>query len=202
MVEAALSTVRSTSWPRASIVFSAAVASVLLAYCHGMGRRSWSEEVRLDDGRTLEIDRYVKFDSSNSLAGDSFSSKDLKSTLVFKGNNAISPEWDIPLVPIVLYADVTASEWVIVATTSNCDTWAERGSPRPPYWEYRLKGERWTQVPVSKTSYGRKTNLFFDYEGGVPRQQLTAAFKDYILSNRNFGKKWRSVDETYETNCG
>jgi hypothetical protein len=199
-----VSAVGSTSeWRRASIVFGAALAAVLFVYCHSMGRRSWSEEVQLSDGRTVEIDRYVKFDSSNSLAGDAFSSTDVVSTLRLKTDKSSSiPTWEVPLVPIVLYFDETTHEWVIVATTGSCETWAQRGSPNPPYWEYRLKNRSWTQVRVSDSSYGRKTNLFFDYEQGVPSQRLTMESKEFILSHNNFGESWRSVVAGFDSNCG
>jgi hypothetical protein len=124
----------------------------------GHAVRDWSEDVELDDGRTVLIERHVEFDSSNSLAGDAYSSRERQSRIMFRGDLSDLPPWEIPLMPQVLYQDAATSEWVVVATTSNCDTWRARHEPQPKYWEFRLRGSTWVESSVSAGSFGRSIN--------------------------------------------
>jgi hypothetical protein len=57
------------------------VALVPVGGCAGVVDRSWSEEVELEGGQVITIDRYVKFQESSSIAGDVHSSVDLESSL-------------------------------------------------------------------------------------------------------------------------
>jgi len=170
--------------------------------CTGYVERKWSEEVVLDDGSIIVVDRYVKFQESNSPAGDAYNSTNIKGTLAFTGKQAELPKWDVPLTPIVLYRDVQPEEWVIVATTSNCDTWYERGRPEPPYWEFRLRNGKWTTSQLSDTSIGRKTNLFFGYEPNLPAKRIGVELKTQILANNDFAAKYRSVVADLKSRCG
>jgi hypothetical protein len=173
-----------------------------LSGCAGEVERRWSEEVELDGGKSIVIDRYVKFSQSNSLAGDAYSSTDFESKLVFKDELTALPSWDIALVPIVLDQDPETHEWVIVATTSNCDTWYEKGGPVPPYWEYRLSGDRWIpQKKLSEASIGRKTNRFFNYEPDLPARRLSRQLKAEILRKNDFAKKYLSVVGDMKRTC-
>lgn len=115
----------------------------------------WTEDVRPDDGSVITIKRYVRFETSNSWAGDVPAAHDRRATLRFTEALSDLPEWDVPLMPMVLYQDGPTKEWVIVARTNSCERWLARGGPFPPYWEYRLRGDQWRRVPLSDTSKGR-----------------------------------------------
>lgn len=170
--------------------------------CTGVIERRWSEEVELDDGKVIIIDRYVKFQESNSLSGDAYNATDLEVTLAFQGEHSSLASWKVPLVPVLLYRDNTQHEWVIVATTSNCDTWYEHGGPEPPYWEFRLQGENWVKSKLSEASIGRKTNLFFNYEPSLPARRITREIKTRILATKDFAKDYLSIRSGIKTNCG
>jgi hypothetical protein len=172
-----------------------------MAGCSSGDEEHWSEEVQLDDGSRIVIERDVKFATSNSMSGDAFSSTDLGSKLIFPKDLGAIPAWEGVLVPIVLYHDENSKEWVIVATTSNCSTWYEQGKPKPPYWEFRLKQNSWESVQLSKVSLDRKTNLFFNYEAGLPARKLTSETKDQILASKAFSDRWRSVSASVKTKC-
>ncbi len=169
------------------------LALLLTSGCTGEVERRWSEEVGLDDGSVIVVDRYAKFRESNSLAGDAYSSTELKSKLSFRGDLASLPPWEFPLVPLVLYRDTAAREWVVVATTHSCDVWAERGQPVPPYWEFRLKVREWIQTELAQVSIGRKTNLFFDYEPKLPASMLSRELKETITKNNDFAKDYLNI---------
>lgn len=178
------------------------IALFPMSGCAGEVERRWSEEVEIGDGKIIEVDRYVKFSESNSVSGDAYSSTARESTLNFKGEFAGVPTWSVPLVPILLYHDATTAQWVIVATTSNCDTWYERGGPVPPYWEYRLSADKWTQSPLSESSKGRKTNLFFDYEPDLPEKKISASLKRQVIQRNSFAKKYLSIEGGLKSRCG
>jgi hypothetical protein len=190
-----------TEMPR-RLLCAVLTAMVLAALegCSGIADRGWSEEVDLDDGQLLVIDRYVKFQSSHSIAGDAHSSTDLESTLAFPKSLGLAT-WSAPLVPILLYRDPAANEWVIVATTSNCDTWYLEGKPEPPYWEFRHQSGKWLRSRVSGASIGRKTNLFFDFRPSLPARKISRELKAYVLGSKDYAKKYLSVDATVTTNC-
>lgn len=47
---------------------------LVIAACGFLGeRRSWTENVQLDDGSVITVKRYVRFEESNSWAGDAYS---------------------------------------------------------------------------------------------------------------------------------
>ena len=186
---------------RASVQVTLLIAIALCCGCDGVKRRHWSEEVTLDDGHRIVIERFVKFQTSNALGGGAYGSTDLESTLRFRGELSELPAWDVPLVPLVLFKEHATNEWVVVATTGNCDTWYERGEPVPPYWEYRLRGGTWLLSVLSKDSVGRKSNLFFDYEPSDPRTVVTEKIKHRAIATNEFSPGYLSIRAEEKTNC-
>jgi hypothetical protein len=192
---------------RSSYSSNAVLGALLLCLlplngCAGEVDRSWSEEVALDGGKVITIDRHVKFRESNSFAGDAHNSTDIESTLSFTGDLYSLPAWKVALVPVLLYSNETTHEWVIVATTSNCDTWYQKGGPVPPYWEYRLTGGQWQESRLSEASLGRKTNLFFNYEPQLPTPTLTRPIKDKVIKSNAFAEKYLSIVAELKSKCG
>jgi hypothetical protein len=150
---------------RASYVAASAVVATLAA-CDSMGTstKHWTEDVTLDDGPTLAVERAVKYTESSAWGGGAYNATELSSTISFSGAQASMPTWSAPLEPMVLYRDATRNgQWVIVATTSTCAVWSDRGEPRPPYWEFRLGAKGWQEAPLSTSSHDRPTNLYLNY---------------------------------------
>jgi hypothetical protein len=162
--------------------------------------RDWSEEVELDDGDVVTIERHVEFAKSNSISGDSYSTSVRKSTLAIKGEGAALPIWDDVLLPLVLYRDHEAREWVLVASTTNCLTYVRRGRPMPTYWEFRLQGSSWVETALSPDSLERQTNLFFLYDDPVPKH-FTLASKA-SLSLARIAETYLSIRPDNTFNCG
>jgi hypothetical protein len=111
----------------------------------------------------ITIERYVRFKIENTWAGDVPSAIDQRASLSFTGDLEDLPTWSVALAPQVLYRDAQTNEWVIVASSDRCEAWYARGKPFPPYWEYRLVGQRWVERPLSESSMGLASNLFLDY---------------------------------------
>jgi hypothetical protein len=173
---------------------SVVVIAILSAACNllSSGDRTWSEEVALDDGSVITIDRHVEQFMSHALGGGAFSATETASTLTFRGDLAAIPRWGLPLMPLLLYRDPESAEWVIVATTTICEVWYARGMPKPHYWEFRLRGTEWVEVPLSETSYGRNTNLLFEYTEPLPAKHITLATKAQLQS-RDQSQRFRVV---------
>ena len=146
------------------------------------GDRTWSEEVALDDGSVITIDRHVEQLMSSSIGGGAFSGTETASTLAFRGDLAALPQWNVPLMPLLLYRDSESAEWVIVATSTTCEVWYRRGMPEGHYWEFRLRGAEWIEVPLSETSFGRRTNLLFEYTEPLPAKHITLSTKAWLHS--------------------
>lgn len=189
---------------RALLSIGALLAVAQLTACEttpGKVERRWSEEIALDGGEVITVDRLVEFQESNSLAGDAYSSTEINSMITFRGDLAKLPPWNVALTALVLYRDQPAEEWVIVATTNTCEVWYARGSPMAPYWEFRQKGDSWQEVPLSLTSHGRKTNLFFGYEKPLPAKMISRALKESIIVDNRIDRSYLEIDPSSKTNC-
>jgi hypothetical protein len=158
--------------------------SVLMAGCEsGPTSRNWSEDVLFEDGTGLVVERHVEFEVTDSFARDAPNLILYKSTLVIRDSGGPGFEWSRTLIPILLYPDMAAREWVLVASTVSCETWREHGRPTVPYWEFRLRPSGWTAVPLSSTSIGRRANLFVVFLEPLALNHLTIAQKAYLLRN-------------------
>jgi hypothetical protein len=174
---------------------------LLFGCAPGKESRKWSEEVDLGDGRLITIDRYVQFQASNSLAGDAYNATETRSTISFRSELSALPKWDVPLVPILLYQDASSGAWAIVATTSSCEVWSGRGSPQPPYWEFRLIEDRWQEAPISAKSFDQQSNLFFDYNGELPAKHITSSLTKHSRAEIGVGSKYKVISAGAKTNC-
>jgi hypothetical protein len=163
--------------------------------------RSWTEDVLLDDGTTILIKRYVKFNESDAWTGGAYNAVEWKSRIQFTGALADLPAWDQPFMALVLYKDGTTNEWVVVATTTSCERWSSRGRPSSPYWEYRLKDGQWTAVPLTVASNGHHTNLFINYHPTLNIAHITVTDKNTSLSDPMIYKPYLSIDANVVSNC-
>src|SRR5690606_29493899 len=114
--------------------------------------RQWAEEVELESGSTVNIERYVAFDATNAMGGGAYNAVETKATLKFTGELGSLPAWDFPRLALVLYRSKETGNWVVVSKTSSCQVWRREGKPRPPYWQSELIDGRWKQVELSQES--------------------------------------------------
>ena len=175
---------------------------LMIAACGFLSEsRSWTEDVQLDDGSMIVIKRYVRFETSNSWAGDVPVSSDRRATLRFTGDLSDLPTWDVPLIPMVLYQDASTKEWIIVARSNRCEVWIARGTPFPPYWEYHLTAGQWRQRALSDTSKGRPTNLLIDYLRENLPQHISVEHKKASFVDSNFTEAYRRVVPDIRRHC-
>jgi predicted small secreted protein len=184
------------------IPIAMAAVAVVLVGCNPFGptERQWTEDVLLDDGTTLKVRRTARFDEANALGGGAYSARETEATLAFTGRFAQLPAWSFPLLAIFLYRDVTRdNQWVIVASTTSCETWSGRGEPQPPYWEFRLGPQGWQEVPLSPTSINRTANLLAGYHAELPGKHITVI--DREKHDARASERYRIVRAQAKSNC-
>jgi hypothetical protein len=164
----------------------------------GDGTRQWSEDVAIADGEVVTIDRRVEFSTSGTF--DAVSTEVSLSTLTLREPLAMVPQWSVPLLPLVLYRDPQTSELVVVASTTNCDVWRNRGRPNPLYWEFRLRGG-WVETPVSASSFSRAANLLISYEGKLSAAHFTRAAKAHRNSDERIWPGYASIRTDAKSPC-
>lgn len=71
---------------------------------------------------------------------------------------------------MILDYDQAAGEFVIVSALTGCSAWWLSGKPKPPYFEYRLRGKRWERVPLTPNLIGRTANLLLQFSHADPPQ--------------------------------
>jgi hypothetical protein len=162
--------------------------------------RRWSEEVVLSDGSLIVVKRAVEVSESNSFAGDAYNAVEQDATLKFTGELGDLPVWNAALMAQVLYRDEETEEWVIVANSTSCEVYYERGEPRflflegrpqTNYFEFRLRKNGWAQVPISRASIGRPTNLLMAYND-IGLTRMSASKKRRLLAAES-AEQYRSV---------
>lgn len=135
------------------------VMGLMLGGC-GDPHMEWKEQVKLQSGEVIVVERTAKF-SENWVAGGGGGSINKGMTLqVVQPSKSDNPGvWDARFVPIVLDRDPETQEWFMVATFFHCDSWYELGRPRLPYTEYRFRNRRWVQQPLTQKWIGRDANV-------------------------------------------
>jgi hypothetical protein len=152
---------RRVLWSIRSGLIPALLGVVSACGSSGPEEKVWTEDVQLPDGRVITVARKELTSAHSSWSGDASLLEQLGSTISFTGDLATLPSWQQRLMALVLYQDSATSEWVIVASTLDCDVWERSGKPRPPYWEFRLSDSGWRDVSLSRSSIGLKSNLIF-----------------------------------------
>ena len=167
----------------------------------GPAHREWTEDVLLEDGKTIIVKRVVEFNETNSLSGDSYNAVETDASISFTGMLNDLPPWRQPLMALLLYLDGSTNEWVVVATTTSCEIWLVRGKPRPLYWEFRLRDGEWRDVPLSSSSIGRPVNLLHRYQNKLEKTHITIDDRKRLESNSTILRSFRSIVTDEKVNC-
>jgi hypothetical protein len=182
-----------------------ATATVLFMFISSKGShvRQWTEDVQLDGNDQIQIERTAEFRIAHKTWNGTIVSANMsQATIEFSGPLSQLPRWEDHLTPLVLYHDVKTQEWVIVATSFACETWAWRNKPNPPYWEYRATSDGWRETPLSTSSLNRQTNLFLHFRQRIPRQHVTIEYRKRLQHSRNTAKNYQSILPTWNRHCG
>ena len=156
------------------------VGTFLLSGCDKVDL-AWSEEVMLDDGRMMLVERTAKGKQFNELGGPKgWDQSEMSLTVVRtpKGVRA-PPPWRDAYVPVLLDYESSTHSWSLVATFYYCETWYQLGRPVPPYIQYRsTNGSAWTHVPLEERFVERRTNLLTGPSSDGEPELVTVADKE------------------------
>lgn len=121
---------------------------------------TWHEEVQLQTGEVIVIQRTAKF-SGNPMPGGGGESSNKEMTIEFKspGQPDNPARWRGLHVPMILDRDPDTHEWVIVAASYQCESWIDRGSPPSPYVTYRYREGKWMEHTLDSKWIGRDANV-------------------------------------------
>ena len=194
-----------TSRPRRRCM-AALLMGLMLGGC-GDPHMEWKEQVKLQSGEIIVVDRTAKF-SENWVAGGGGGSINRGMTLqVALPSKPDNPGvWDARFVPIIFDRDPDSHEWFVVATFFHCDSWYELGRPKLPYTEYRFRNGRWIQQPLTQKWIGRNSNVLpadpssrAAIDGSKPT--LTIERKQGILYTPEISPEYKGVVDKWSSGC-
>ncbi len=137
------------------------LASLILCGC-GKVQLKWVEEVRLQDGRVLVVQRTATGTPRSELGGPQ-SWEQTEMSIAFDqapAALALPPMWRAVYAPVLIDYDQTTRTWSLVVAFYRCETWYALGRPIPPYVEYQsIDGQPWQQVVFQERFIGRPANL-------------------------------------------
>jgi hypothetical protein len=120
---------------------------------------SWTEEVRLSDGRTIVVARAVGLRDDTTVGGPGEIAT-TRSQVRALEPPGLFPAWSAPLMVQLLDVSLASGEMVLIAHAYTCESWIAIG--RPPYSTrvmYVARGGRWEMQPLSQEFIGRKANM-------------------------------------------
>lgn len=182
-----------------------ALAALMLSAC-GDPRFEWREQVKLQDGQTILVERSAEF-SENWVAGGGGGSVNKGMSLRFV--QPLAPDapapWSAPYVPMLLDRDPQTQEWVLLATFFHCDSWVALGKPQLPYTEYRYRGSRWVQQPLGSRWIGRTANLLVADPSRksvmTDRNVLTIEAKQAIVEGSTMLPEYQRIVDHWSSGC-
>lgn len=131
----------------------------LAASCSQKPRAQWQEDVQLSDGRVVRIERVQQWDVTQPL-GSSKSYLAQSTKVSFAAGTAGPSAWTGGAeVPLLFDVDAASGEFLVVTYPEDCQLYYARGRPKPAYFEYRYRKDRWVPAALSAAALGREPNL-------------------------------------------
>ncbi len=183
-------------WPLAI-----AVSMILLVGC-GKVNLKWSEEVRLETGQVIVVQRTALGKKQGEIGGPGGWEPTEMTVDIPAPAAGINPppKWRSIYVPILLDYEESKDTWTVVSTFVYCTAWYDLGRPPLPYVEYQSqKGAAWVIVPLEERLIGRKTNMLTGpRSGGEPD---LVKLEDKETRNKSAAEDYRRILGQWRTNC-
>lgn len=160
----------------------------------------WSEDVILQDGTALIVKRTAQGKKAGEIGGPG-GWEATQMTLEIESPQAASnpPIWSERWVPMLVDYDKQSKEWYVVATYYMCTDWYDLGRPKLPYIEFRARGGRWVQVPLTPALYGRNANLLTGVRASGEQKRVTVEEKYY--RDAPAAKEYKEILSFWQTAC-
>lgn len=120
----------------------------------------WDEEVQLQSGEVIVIQRTAKF-SESGMADGRGKSPSQAMTIQFKSPKRpdTPATWSGSHAPMIIDRDPDTHEWFIIASTYSCDYKVDTEQPASLYMAYRYREGKWLQQSMNPKWAVRDTNL-------------------------------------------
>ncbi len=122
----------------------------------------WREEVQLQTGEVIVIQRTAKF-SENPVTGGEGEGEAFNTGMTIEFKSPDKPDnpamWSGVYAPMILDRDPDTHEWIIVAASYHCESGHDIGRTTLPYTAYRYHEDEWFQQSMDPKWIGRDANV-------------------------------------------
>lgn len=120
----------------------------------------WDEEVQLQTGEVIVIQRTAKFSEHGMVGGGGESpSKDMTIEFKYPTRPDNPSTWRGTHAPMIIDRDPDTHEWFVVASLYSCDDEVDTGQPASPYVAYQYREGKWLQQSMNPKWKNRYANL-------------------------------------------
>lgn len=175
-------------WARWLWLFVALGVLVLIALTWGKERKSWTEEVVLADGSTIEVKRRLVLEKTYY----ELFQAGLKPTFQrLRLPDGVTFETEDRLILLHLERGAAQVRWTLVASPSLCETFDKFDRPRPAYVQFDFDGQKWSHRPVAASHFGKTVNLLVSDKGVGDGAHIAAAGKPDLNTT------WKGIAPAY-----
>jgi hypothetical protein len=173
--------------------------TLLVSACNKI---DWKEEVKLQSGEIIVVERTAKAKSFGELGGPGgWENMGMTVQIIRPIKSDNPPPWDYKFVPLIFDRDPETKEWFMVATFYTCASWLELGQPKLPYTEFRVKNDgQWHQQALNPDLIGREGNMLTRINSNGEADH-TVASKEKINRNPAISLEYKKVIDRWATSC-
>jgi len=183
-------------------ILLAVVAALQLIAC-SKSNFKWTEDVLLQDGQQITINRALEGLEALGGIGDAGGTEHKATTITFPTGLAGAPTTTLSthFNPMVLN-QTPQGQWYVLARIQMCEDWKQIGYPKLPYTQYNWVNGAWQQVPLDPVHIGEKANLLVAVhrKSGEPSHHTlqSKSSRDYAAT---MFSDWREIVSRWNTSC-
>jgi len=175
-------------WTRWLWLFAALGVLVLIALTWGKERKSWTEEVVLADGSTIEVKRRLVLKKTYY---ELFQAGLKPAFQQLRLPDGVTFETEDRLILLHLARGDAPVQWSVVTAPSLCATYDKFKRPSPAYIQFDYDGNGWNYRPVAPKHLGTSVNLLVSDKGVGDGAHIAAAGKPELNTT------WRGIAPAY-----
>ncbi len=174
----------------------------LLAGCSSTKQIEWKEEVLLQTGEKIMVERELVLREHFELSQGRNWVPYLY-TIRFTHSSLLggSVKWSYDETPMILDYDPRTHRFYIVVTIPHCAKYRELGSPVPPYLVFELVNGEWQRTAFKSELSGREANLLITDELQEAGEKISIKKKTEINAQPGLVEYLRKVIPDYPVTC-
>ena len=121
---------------------------------------SWTEEVELSGGETIQVSRHEEYRSNTELSGQTNVWIERSDVSIRDSRTGTTPP-TLKTTEFLLRLDFDSEkrQWYAIGFVEDCDRARREGLGSRPYYEYNVINGTWSRQPVSEQRVGEASNL-------------------------------------------